>query len=335
MEGQDIYKAVEEQYGQVAKHVHDQQDQENHERIAKAFGYSVDELASIPDGANLGLGCGNPLAVAGLKEGETVIDLGSGAGFDVFLTARKVGPNGKAIGVDMSKDMLDRARANAEKSGVKNVSFVESVITDIALPSASSKDGEGTNAGCIISNCVINLVPEQDKQKVFNEMFRLLKPGGRVAVSDILAKKELPDKMKKNLALYVACISGASTVNNYEKYLREAGFKDIMIVDAQADLNVYKDAPTVTPSNGEAAQKPARIACCTPAMSSLKQERSSCCPPPAAKASTSCCAPKSNGTVEAPKKTSELQNGFYSSLGDIDLNEWVGSYKVYAVKPKE
>jgi len=145
------------------------------------------------------------------------VDLGSGAGFDVFMAARKVGDTGMAIGIDMSKDMLARARLNASKSSITNVRFVESKITHIDLPSYASN--------CVISNCVINLVPEQDKHLVFKEIFRILKPGGRVAVSDILAKKAFPDDMRASIALYVGCISGASMVKEYERYLRDAGFE--------------------------------------------------------------------------------------------------------------
>lgn len=167
------------------------------------------------------------------------MDLGSGAGFDVFLAAKKVGERGKAIGVDMNKvrdplsvqlgdteylnvrqAMLERARSNKEKSGADNTSFIESPITDITLPSAT--------VDCIISNCVVNLVPELEKQLVFDEMFRLLKPGGRVAISDILAKKKLPLEMKRDMGLYVGCIAGASEVGQYEEYLRVAGFKGTM-----------------------------------------------------------------------------------------------------------
>ena len=145
------------------------------------------------------------------------MDLGSGAGFDVFQAAQKIGPDGKAIGVDMNKDMLALAHKNAAKSNITNVEFVESAITSIPLPSDS--------ANCVISNCVINLVPEADKHLVFEEIYRMLKPGGRVAVSDILAKKELPKEITEDVSLYVGCIGGASQVGQYEQYLKEADFK--------------------------------------------------------------------------------------------------------------
>ncbi|KND89098.1 putative arsenite methyltransferase [Tolypocladium ophioglossoides CBS 100239] len=231
METQEIYSEVNKRYTTAAKGA----DAKYGDSVAKAFGYSEQELATIPIEANLGLSCGNPLAIATIREGETVVDLGSGAGFDVFHAANKVGPSGKVIGVDTNKAMLDKARKLRADSGKMNTDFVESCITKIALESGI--------ADCIISNCVVNLVPEGDKQLVFNEMFRMLRPGGRVAISDILAKKPLPEEIKKSMALYVGCIAGASQVADYELYLRQAGFKDILITDASADLNVYKTAP--------------------------------------------------------------------------------------------
>ncbi|KAF3479877.1 WD40 repeat protein [Arthroderma uncinatum] len=214
-------------------------------KVAEAFGYSEAELANTPKDANLGLSCGNPLALANLKEGECVVDLGCGAGFDVFLAAKAVGATGKVIG-----DMLERANKNKENAKVENVSFVDSQITAINLSNSV--------ANCIISNCVVNLVPESDKQLVFNEMFRLLKPGGRVAISDILAKKPLPTNIRESVALYVGCIAGASQVEDYDKYLREAGFNEILIIDANSDLNVYTSAKTDGESGGccSAQKKP-------------------------------------------------------------------------------
>ncbi|CAJ0552630.1 Ff.00g007080.m01.CDS01 [Fusarium sp. VM40] len=224
MNSEDIYAKVSERYGTTAKG----SDAKYSNTVAKAFGYSEEELASIPKDANLGLSCGTPLATATLREGEVVIDLGSGAGLDVFLAAKKVGPSGKAIG-----DMLSKAMALKADYGMNNVEFVESRITNIAL--------EGTIADCIISNCVINLVPHDEKQQVFNEIFRLLKPGGRVAISDILAKKPVSDNIKNSMALYVGCIAGASQVFEYEQYMRNAGFEDPLVADTGSDLNVYLD----------------------------------------------------------------------------------------------
>ncbi|KAH8748365.1 S-adenosyl-L-methionine-dependent methyltransferase, partial [Hyaloscypha sp. PMI_1271] len=171
---------------------------EHIKKVAESFGYSAEDLAGIPEEANLGVSCGNPLAVAGLKAGETVIDLGSGAGFDVFQAARKVGPIGLSIGVDMSQDMLSRAEKNASKASITNVKFVLSPITKIPLESES--------ANCIISNCVINLLQQDEKPVCFGEVYRLLKPGGRLAVSDILAKKEFTEELKSDMGLYVGCI---------------------------------------------------------------------------------------------------------------------------------
>jgi arsenite methyltransferase len=199
--------------------------------VARAFGYSASELASIPADSNLGLSCGNPLALTSLKSGETVIDLGCGAGFDAFLAARKVGEKGRVVGVDMNEDMLSKARLNASKASITNVEFVKSKITAIDL-----QEGE---SDVIISNCVINLVPSSEKNLVFKEMHRLLRPGGRVAVSDILIKKPLPEELKRNVALYVGCVAGASSKEEYEGWLKEAGFEDVVVVDAGSDLNVY------------------------------------------------------------------------------------------------
>ncbi|KAH6950817.1 S-adenosyl-L-methionine-dependent methyltransferase [Fusarium avenaceum] len=229
MNSEDIYAKVSERYGSAAKG----SDAKYSNTVAKAFGYSEEELASIPKDANLGLSCGTPLATATLREGEVVIDLGSGAGLDVFLSAKKVGPSGKAIGVDMNKDMLAKAMALKADHRMNNVEFVESRITNIAL--------KNNIADCIISNCVINLVPHDEKQQVFDEIFRLLKPGGRVAISDILAKKPVSDNIKNSMALYVGCIAGASQVFEYEQYMRNAGFEDPLIADTGSDLNVYLD----------------------------------------------------------------------------------------------
>ncbi|ETR98548.1 ubiE/COQ5 methyltransferase [Trichoderma reesei RUT C-30] len=230
MSAQNIYAEVGKRYSAAAAGVEAQYASS----VAKAFGYSLEELSDIPQDANLGLSCGNPLATATLREGETVIDLGSGAGFDVFLAANKVGPEGKVIGVDMNEEMLRKAEELKVSSGKQNVEFVKSQITRIAL--------EDSIADCIISNCVINLVPEEEKQLVFHEMFRLLKPGGRVAISDILAKGPLPEDLRKSMALYVGCIAGASQVGMYQKYLKEAGFHGIVIQDTGNDLNVYRSA---------------------------------------------------------------------------------------------
>ena len=176
-----IEDAVREKYGAVAASSLSSE-HAGVRRVAEAFGYSAEELSSIPAEANMGLSCGNPTATAHLRPGEVVVDLGSGGGLDVFLAAKKVGPTGKAIGIDMTPEMLARARENAKRQGLENVEFHESTIDNLPLPSAS--------VDCVISNCVINLAP--DKDAVLREIARVLKPGGRVAVSDIALKKPLP-----------------------------------------------------------------------------------------------------------------------------------------------
>lgn len=194
------------------------------ENVSKKIGYSNKEFKSVPEGANLGLGCGNPVALASLKEGETVLDLGSGAGFDCFLAANKVGPNGKVIGVDMTAEMVEKARENAQKGDYENVEFRLGEIEN--LPAADN------SVDVIISNCVINLSP--DKGKVFKEAFRVLKPSGRLMVSDIVLLKELPAFVKESREAYVGCISGAIMKDEYLDQIRNAGFEKINIVEESA-----------------------------------------------------------------------------------------------------
>ena len=188
--------------------------------VSIALGYSANDLSAVPEGADMGLGCGNPQAIASLKAGETVLDLGSGGGFDCFLAARSVGDKGLVIGVDMTPEMIAKARRNAENGGYTNVDFRLGELEH--LPVA---DGI---VDIIISNCVINLSPE--KEKVFREAFRVLKPGGRLAISDIVATAPMPDEIKKDLALYACCIAGASSVRDIENILRETGFEQIKII---------------------------------------------------------------------------------------------------------
>jgi len=205
------------------------------ETISKSIGYSEAELDSVPDGANLGLGCGNPVALASLKEGETVLDLGSGAGFDCFLAANKVGKRGKVIGVDMTPEMLDKARQNARKDKYGNVEFRRGEIEKLPV--------EDNYVDVIISNCVINLSP--DKPAVFREAFRVLKPGGRLMVSDIVLLKELPDFIKESVAAYVGCISGAMLKDDYLGAIKSAGFKDVRIIeDATFPIESMANDPT-------------------------------------------------------------------------------------------
>jgi arsenite methyltransferase len=187
--------------------------------ISARLGYSEEELASAPEGANLGLGCGNPQAIAALQPGETVVDLGSGAGFDCFLAVRRVGPSGRVIGVDMTPQMIGKARENARKAGFDNVEFRLGEIEHLPVADAS--------VDVIISNCVINLSP--DKPAVFRDAFRVLKPGGRLAVSDVVATAELPESWKEDMRLLSACISGAVDVDTLHGIMSEAGFVDIEI----------------------------------------------------------------------------------------------------------
>lgn len=189
--------------------------------ISSNIGYSTDDMEKVPDGSNLGLGCGNPIALASLKKGETVLDLGSGAGFDCFLAAEKVGLEGKVIGVDMTPEMLDKARENAKKDKYYNVEFRLGEIENLPVPDGS--------IDIIISNCVINLSP--DKSGVFSEAFRVLKPGGRIMVSDIVLTKELPDDIRNNISAYIGCISGAIIKQDYLNAIKDSGFKKIKILD--------------------------------------------------------------------------------------------------------
>jgi len=202
---------------------------------AKKMGYSDDDVNAVPDGANLGLGCGAPLQAAGVVAGETVLDLGSGAGFDAFLAAREVGASGRVIGVDMTPEMIDRARANAERIGAENVEFREGQIEALPL--------EDQSVDVIISNCVINLSP--DKPAVFRQAFRVLKPGGRLAVSDIVLTKPLPEAVQENLAAYVGCLAGASLIDEYLDAIRNAGFEEPEVeMRAAADV-LAADDPVV------------------------------------------------------------------------------------------
>jgi arsenite methyltransferase len=189
------------------------------QQIATLMGYSKKDFGSVVEGANLGLGCGNPVALASLKPGETVVDLGSGGGFDCFLAAKQVGETGRVIGVDMTPDMLSTARANAEKMNAANVEFRLGEIEN--LPVADN------TADIIMSNCVINLSP--DKLKVYREAFRILRPGGRLAIADIVATAQLPAEIQQNLALVSACIGGAATIDDTKVMLQEAGFQNISI----------------------------------------------------------------------------------------------------------
>jgi SAM-dependent methyltransferase len=258
--------------------------------VAEAFGYTAEELTSIPAAANMGLSCGNPTASAHLRPGEVVVDLGSGGGLDVFLAAQQVGPTGRAIGIDMTPAMIARARANAASGNYSNVEFFLSTIDRIPLPDAS--------VDCVISNCVLNLAP--DKPAVFREIVRVLKPGGRLAASDIALKTDLPAAIASSLAAYVGCIAGAIPIETYRNELLRAGFSNIAIVDSGADLNAYTKVEN-------------QSGCCSPAMDTTSPTASSCCTP-------------------TPDATS-LHTDLAALLSTYDVNAAAASVKVYALKP--
>jgi len=195
------------------------------------MGYSPEEVQAVPEGADLGLGCGNPQAIAALQPGETVLDLGSGAGFDCFLAARQVGSTGQVIGVDMTAEMVAKARENAGEADFGNVEFRLGEIEHLPVADAS--------VDVILSNCVINLSP--NKPQVFREAFRVLRPGGRLAISDIVAMATMPEEMRNDLALYAGCIAGAATKAELEALLREAGFDQILIQPKDESRGLLRD----------------------------------------------------------------------------------------------
>ena len=287
--------------------------------VAEAFGYTPEELQAIPEGANLGLSCGNPTATANLRPGEVVVDLGSGAGLDVFLAARKVGPSGKAIGIDMTPEMLAQARANLEQARddagrpLMNVEFHHATIDQLPL-------ADGT-VDCVISNCVVNLAP--DKNAVFREIARVLKPGGRVAISDIALKQPLPPELANDLMAYIGCIAGAISIEEYRAGLLAAGFAQVEVIDSGADLNAY-------------AKVENQSACCTlpatptaqasvpshgPALTMLQE--------PPEPVSSSCCG----GPAATMKEKVNVHERLADLLTRYDINAYAASVKVFAVKP--
>ncbi len=244
MDDRDIKEAVKAGYGLAAQRKKSSccepktsccgSGEEESRAVSIMVGYGPEELASLPEGAILGLGCGNPVAMAALEEGMTVLDLGSGAGIDCFLAASKVGPTGRVIGIDMTKDMLDLARRNAEEGGFSNVEFREGEIEVMPV-----EDG---TVDVIISNCVINLSP--DKPRVFREAFRVLRPGGRLMVSDIVLTGELPEDVKEDVYQYVTCIAGASMREDYLCFIEDAGFVDVQVVEetSYSELDMVRSA---------------------------------------------------------------------------------------------
>ena len=274
--------------------------------IAASFGYSNDDLNQLPAEANMGLSCGNPLALAGLSEGEVVVDLGCGGGMDVFLAANKVGETGRVIGIDMTAEMLVRARAGKEKLGRSNVEFHQSTIDRLPLPDNS--------VDCVISNCVINLVP--NKLAVFHEILRVLKPGGRVALSDIALKQELPTAIKQNLEAYVGCISGAILISEYRNLLEQAGFDTVVVTDTGADLNVYAAA-----SDG--------AGCCGSVVVNGSGSGSGCCDPGLDLDINSDSAVDQNTN---PTSTQSLHDNLASIMQSFDANAFAASVRVHALK---
>jgi SAM-dependent methyltransferase len=254
-----LNQAVRRQYGQAAQSGLSTADA-GVWAVAQAFGYTADELTSIPAEANLGLSCGNPTVFASLRTGEVVVDLGCGGGLDVFLAAEKVGPTGRAIGIDMTDEMLELARRNAAKGrnarAYENVEFYKATIDQLPLADQS--------VDCVISNCVINLAP--DKGAVFREIARVLKPGGRVAISDIALKRPLPEELAQDLTAHVGCIAGAIPINDYRRGLELAGLAHVEVIDSGADLNAYAliegQAACCSPAGGEAGNLPLASNCC-------------------------------------------------------------------------
>ncbi|MCA9184683.1 MAG: arsenite methyltransferase [Pirellulaceae bacterium] len=293
---QTILDQVNSQYSSVAKRGLSS-DHAGVRAVAEAFGYTATELSSIPAEANMGLSCGNPVATARLRPGEVVVDLGCGGGLDVLLAAPKVAPLGKAVGIDMSHEMIELARRNAAKGSagqpIENVEFHQSTIDQIPLPDGS--------VDCVISNCVINLAP--DKSAVLREVHRVLKPGGRVAVSDIALKTMLPDEIRESVAAYIGCIAGAIPIDDYHELLLEAGFSAVEIVDTGADLNAYAKAENA--------------ACCAPAPESNDSL--------AVVEPGGCCQPSKAVVSQVHAQLAEL-------LRRHDVNQYAASVRVFAVK---
>ncbi|CAE6445194.1 unnamed protein product [Rhizoctonia solani] len=251
---------------------------EHFKRISSAFGYTEGDLELI-QGANMGLGCGNPVATANIRPGEVIVDLGCGGGMDVMLASVKTGDSGKVYGVDMSEDMLALAKKNVQARNLTNVELVHSSINTLPISS--------NTVDCIISNCVLNLVAGDEKRATLLEAYRILKPGGRLAISDIVEKKSMPEEIKQDATSYVGCVAGAISVALYHQYLAEAGFQDILILDTKSDLSVYQQSAT-------------------------QSSKASC---------SSCCS-------------SDPARGGINPALKYDINEFVGSSTIYALKPQ-
>lgn len=265
--------------------------------VAEAFGYTADELSSIPAEANMGLSCGNPVATARLRPGEVVVDLGCGGGLDVLLAAPKVGAAGKVIGIDMSHEMIELARRNATKAGGDaprgQVEFHVATIDQLPLADLS--------VDCVISNCVINLAP--DKRAVLREIARVLKPGGRLAVSDIALKRELPAELRESLPAYIGCIAGAIRMEQYRELLLACGFDAVEVMDTGVDLNAYAQAENDGCCDGSGANAEPPIA-----------------------SSESCCG----GQVAS---SSDIHAELTDLFRRYDVNQFAASVRVFALKP--
>jgi len=277
---------VRRQYGATARASH-HLDKEQTGRVAGAFGYSEADLSVVPETANLGLSCGNPIAHAGLRPGETVVDLGSGGGMDVILAASHVGPQGVVIGVDMTEEMIALAERNTQKTSLGNVEFRLGEIDKMPI--------EDQSVDCVISNCVVNLC--EDKDAVFRDVFRILRPGGRIALGDIVLTDALPRELKTSVEALVGCIGGAVPADRYRDGLIRAGFVDVQVIDKSLDLNIYSEV------DGQSG-------CCRPG------------PAP------SCCGP-SDSEIE----NQDVHQSLQSVMRSYDLNQFAASAIVLAKKP--
>jgi len=290
--------------------------QEGVRLVAEAFGYSPEELTAIPAEANMGLSCGNPTAFASLKPGEVVVDLGCGGGLDVFLAARQVGATGKAIGIDMTPEMIELALRNAAGAGdgvPGNVEFHLATIDKLPLPDAS--------VDCVISNCVINLAP--DKSAVFREIARVLKPGGRLAISDIALKQTLPPELAENVLAYVGCIAGAIPIPEYRAQLLAAGLEAVEVMDTGADLNAY-------------ARVEGASSCCSAAPAPVSVTVGG--REPTAGSSPSAAGEarphrRDAARLSSPRSDATLHRGLADLASRYNVNDYAASVRIYAVKP--